>query len=354
LSLANVVPGMSLDDWRVWALLISIALLLAAAAVFLFSASTLRYRNIRKLRQWQDLERRWESRLAEWLSGGEDVASLYNEVEPGEELYFLDFLYKRARGIDSERRARLAEAARPYLPVIAARIGTGDAERRARAVQTVSVLGFSEHADRILTALDDPSPLVSMVAARTLARARRQAYAEAIFERIHRYEDWSPKFLTSMLVSMGEVAGGFLRDTLASVLHTDRIRAVCADALCEMQDGAAAETAAVVLAQKPDAEVVAACLRLLARVGSRQHVPIIRPFVESDHVGVRAQAITALGRLGGNFESALLRQALEDPSAWVALHAARALRDRGHSHYLRALAAARERHTATFLQVLTE
>lgn len=412
------VPGFDLGNWVHLGLLISILVLCGVVVGFVFYALTLRVRNIRKSRRWSDLEARWQpvldAALAESVAGngraalrgsgnggapavgrasgngGAGAAASGNRgagavaggnggaagtsgngappgadghgdagateilVRRGEELYFVDFLYKRARGREAEERAVMGRLAAPYLGPIVRRTRGGDAERRARAVQTLALLGLPEHKERVAAALDDPSPLVAMIAARCLATEEYPEVAPAIMQRLHRFDDWSPKYLSSMLFSMGEKGLPTLRDTLADPRAQSQTRAVAADALRKLRDAEAADIAGRVVETTSDPDVLAACLRLLREVGGPEHLPAIRSLTTAPDFGVRAQAVSALGRLAKQEDIARLRRALDDESSWVVMHASRALRDHGEGALLRDLAVGRHRHTDILLQVLTE
>ncbi|HET9985991.1 MAG TPA: HEAT repeat domain-containing protein [Longimicrobiales bacterium] len=344
----------SLSDWRLATLVALIALLWLVAVGFSVSALLLRLRNIKKAEFWRRLEDKWEAALPGVLAGTSPVEGMAKLVEPGEELYFVDFLYRHGRTMTRGQRAVLAKLAEPNLPVIAARMAKGDSERRARAVQTVAVLGFERHWQEIVAALDDESPLVVMTAARSLAREDGARFGGEVISRLHRFDDWSPKFLTSMLVSMGPGGAPVLRQSLANPVLLPRLRAVCAEALGQMRDLGSADTAAQVARSEADPDVLAACLRLLRRVGGRHHLPVIRQLGMSPDEGVRAQAIGALGRLGAAEDLERLREALSDTSPWVVIQAARGLRDRGEADWLWKLAAGTDPGSEAALQVLGE
>ncbi len=317
------------SDWRLIILLMLVGIVWLVAMTFGASAFLLRIHNLRKAKFWKGLEARWEAVLPEVLSGLSGPEVLTVLVRPGEELYYVDFLFKSARGRGKEERAELGRLSAPHLGRIVTRITHGDAERRGRAVQTVAVLAFEQHASSILKALDDPSPLVAMTAARALAREDGARYGEAVMARLSRFQDWSPKFLTSMLASMGPGGAPVLRAGLSNASLAPALRAVCADALGQLRDHAAAATAATVAEAEVDADVLAACLRLLRRVGGPAQLPTIRRLTEAPDDGVRAQAIGALSRVGGPEDAGLLRQALTDTSPWVVMQAERGLRWRG-------------------------
>jgi len=235
---------------------------------------------------------------------------------------------------------------------MAGQLGSRSAEVRARAVQTLSLLGADAHRAEVRRALDDPSPLVAMVAARALARGRDPDHAAAILLHLERFDEWSPRFLAAMLASMGPDAAAPLCDTLADPSRSASARAVAADALRALHDLPAADVAAAVLGTSTDREIVAACLRLLAALGRPAHLPRIRPLLTSPDAVVRAAAIRALAGVGSADEREWLRSALEDPSPWVALEAAEGLLESGGGDILHALAASDHPRAVLARQVL--
>jgi hypothetical protein len=74
------------------------------------------------------------------------------------------------------------------------------------------MLGLPRYASTVVAALDDPSPLVAMVAARSLAQEESTEYAHAVLKRLHRFGGWNRRFLASMLASMGPRVADTLRE----------------------------------------------------------------------------------------------------------------------------------------------
>ena len=106
--------------------------------------------------------------------------------------------------------------------------------------------------------------------------------------------------------------------------------------------------------EEHDREILAASLRLLGSVGQPEHLPAVRQMITSSDFVVRAAAVSALGNVGGSEDMTLLHTACEDDSRWVAIHAARALRDAGHVDSLQQLAASGRARATLAMQVLSE
>jgi len=221
-------------------------------------------------------------------------------------------------------------------------------------VQTVGEIGLPLYADLMIRALDDPSPLVAMVAARALARKEHPEYVRDVLDRLHRFSTWSPNFLSSMLAAVGADAMPILRDVFGDATRRPQVRAIVATALGYLHDSDAADVAAQVLLEETDREILAASLRLLGSVGQPKHIDAVRGKVTSPDFVVRASAVSALGNIGGPDDMTLLHTACEDESRWVAIHAARALRDAGHVDSLQQLAASGRARATLAMQVLSE
>jgi len=326
--------------------------LTALSATFAVVAVGFRIANTRKAHRWRGLEQRWEPALLEVIAGDAPADSLAPLVGPRDRRYFVAFLLRLRRRLRGSERDAVVAVARPYLDAIAEQLGSRSAEVRARAVQTLSLLGADIYGVELRRALEDPSPLVTMVAARGLARGQNPEHAAAILLHLEHFDEWNPRFLAAMLASMGPNAAAPLCDTLADPSRPVSVRAVAADALRALHDLPAADVAAAVLGASTDRELVAACLRLLAALGRPAHLPRILPLLTSDDPVVRGAAVRALATLGSAAERELLRAGLDDPSPWVARAAADGLMESGGADVLLALAATDHPRAVLAWQVL--
>jgi len=308
---------------------LAIVFLLFCSVIFAVYAILLRIRNNRKAAYWKRLEAAWEETILEVLSGEKQPSELQQRVGRKDTLYFVDFVLRYARQLRGQEREILTEVVRPFLGRIAERTVGGDAERRARAVRTISALGFEEYTDRIIAALDDPSPLVAMIAARALPQKEHPQYAVQVLKRLHRFQGWSRSYMATMLSAVGPQIAPALRETLLDAGQPPQARAVAPEALRELNEFSAADDAARILTSEHDRDLLASCLRLLAQTGRPEHLPAIRPLLKSPDFVVRAQAAGALGAIGDEQEIPFLRDAFEDPSPWVAIQAAQGLKESG-------------------------
>ncbi len=312
-----------------------LALLIVGNIVFVlgtlllvFTALALRSRNDRKAARWRRLEARWESKTLEVVTESAPPEAAWDLVDPKDRLRFVTFLLRFARRLTGTERKRVDDLAGPYLDQLLPQLTARQPERRARAIQTLATLGQRRYHAQIERSLSDPSPLVSMVAARALARRESPDFAVSILGHLHRFGHWRPSFLASMLASVGPAVTPALRKALADPSFDAKVRGVAADALRELNDYAAGDVAAQVLATTADRELLVATLGLLAQVGRAEHLPAVRAQLRSAEPIVRARVASVLGRIGGPDDMAALAAAFEDPSPWVALRAAEALHER--------------------------
>lgn len=298
--------------------------LAAFCLTLLLSAVALRIRNLRLARRWARYEAAWEPAVFEVMAGG-DPAPLLARIRPRDGPYFIGFLARVGRQVRGVELERLGLLAAPFLdhPREAAR--TGNPEQRARAVAALGLLGGVGEAPAVIAALDDPAPLVAMSAARALTRQRDPAHTGALVARLDRLDHWRPSFLAAMLAALGRDAAPALRRALEDRALPARTRAVAADALLRLSDPEAASIAARIAGETDDPVILTAVLRLLERVGGPQALPAIRRLAGADSEAVRVAAFHAFEQLAEEEDLPQLERGLEDPSPWVAIHAARAL-----------------------------
>ncbi len=343
------------NDDLLLVLIAGIIVLCGFVLLFTSAALHLRLKNMRTEARWVALEETWEPLLMEFLYGEGTAQSLWDHVASDDEFYFADFVLRYMRRLSGDETAKLEILARPYLPRIASRLRRRGAERRARALQTLGELGLTEFAAKIGEFLDDRSPLVAMSAARALSHRDTPQFTDDILARLHRFSSWRPSFLSAMLAGIGPSAAPALRKRLSDDTAQPVVRSIAAGALGQLNDFKSAEIAARLLRANWDRDLSASALRLLARVGRAEDVELIRELLVSEDAVVRGAAAGALGKLGNPEDAAHLhRAAREDPSQWVAITAARGLRELGGVKALRELATSDHGRAPLALQVLAE
>jgi len=336
-DLLSLLGGRTGSETALLVLTFGIAVLFVVTVVFSIYALLLRVGHGVREKRWAKLTERWQGPVLAALMDPDRVPAVQAMVEAKYRRHFVQFVLEYIRRVRGEERKTLRALALPYLDLIAERADHRRSEVRTRAIQTLGTLGLPKYGDALLKALKDPSPLVSMVAARYIARQDFPEFADPVLENLERFEGWNRRFLASMLATMGPDIAPKLRDDLADEKRPDWIRAVMADALLMQLDPSAADVAARVVVTSEDRELLAAVLRLLAAVGRPGHAAVIRARCVSPDFVIRAQALAALGVLGDEDDLPLLERSLDDPSPWVALHAARGVRDAGGREILAGL-----------------
>ena len=321
------------------ALVMSVGVLLLVTLVFAGYAVWLRLHHEARDRQRARFAAEWQPRLLVALADDDEAQALQRTLPEEERLPFVGLAVQFARRLRGDERRAIGRLVQPFLGPIAERASSRRVEIRARAIQTLGTLGLPTHADRVIAALDDDSPLVAMMAARALASGGEPDYAHAVLSRLDRFTGWNRRFLASMLASMGPSVTATLRAARADPAGDPLSRAVAAEALQIQGDFGAGDVAAEVLTTASDRELLASTLRLVREIGRADHVRAVRMHAGSPDPAVRAQALHALGAVGGEAEIPQLVDAMRDPSPWAALNATEGLLAAGGRRLLAEIAA---------------
>ncbi len=352
--LRNLGASTAAQETALLVLILVILALFVATLIFSAYAIVLRARNDARERRRAVLTERWREAVLGAVADPDEIPRVHARVSERLELSFVGFVLGYARRVRGTERETLRLLVAPYLDKIAARVGSDSIEVRARAIQTLGTLGLPAHAATVVAGLDDESPLVAMVAARALAYDGSPEYAEEVLARLSRFSAWRRRFLASMLASMGPNVLAALRSALENPRMEPWVRAALADALLQQGDFAAGDVAARILETSEDRELVVAALRLIGEVGRPEHLDRVRPFCTSADDVIRAQALRALGSLGGRQEIPELLKAMSDPYPWAALYAARGVRLAGGQKELAALASSHRPEAGLAHQALLE
>lgn len=335
-------------------LAIAAGILLATSSSFAVFAIGLRFANDSRTRRWNRLNGRWEPAMLEVLGGAAEPEAVFDRVDDKDGVHFLTFLLRYARLLRGDEQEMLSAVAAPYLPLVLPRVRRGSSESRGNAVLMLARMGMPEYADVVAEALNDKSPIVSMIAARSLFRPGHEKYFPAVLEHLPRFTAWSRSFLAGMLAAGGWQAAPLLREIMRDKSEPPLVRAVACDALRELNDLDAVPLAVELLADETDRELVAGSLRIIKQLGHSEHVPVARALVSAEDPVIRATAVAALGSLGGAAEIPLLHDKLDDPSFWVSLEAARGLLALGERDALETIAESDGQWSTLASQVLSE
>ncbi|SHK72309.1 HEAT repeat domain-containing protein [Rhodothermus profundi] len=318
-------------------------------------AILLRIRNDRLQQTRKQLEAMWRPLLMKVLMGECPPAELQQRIAPAHRFFFLEFVYRYARRVQGQDFQTLCLLARPFLPYIRDELKKAAPEERARRLQILGLLGFEDYQEDLIAALDDPSPLVAIVAFRQLARGDRPEFAPLLVAKLDRVRHFSHEMLASLLASMGGCVLPPLREILRDPSQPAWRRAIAANVLARLNDATAGPLAAQAL-QTPElpGALLVALLRLLGTVGTPEMLPVLRVYLTHPEEEVRAEAVRALGQIGGSQAVPLLVKALDDPSPWVAFFAAAGLRRAGQNTLLRQIANSKHPRHDLVRQVLAE
>jgi HEAT repeat protein len=329
-----------------------IGLVTLCAVGFVLASLMLRGRNNRIARQWAALEARWDPVMLEVLAGAADPAVLHAIVRSGEHTWFVEYLLRYGRRIRGPERALLSTLAMPYLYAVSGDLGHPSVERRARAAQSVGDLGGGAYRAELLAALEDRAPLVVMIAAVALSRVYRPDDVRRVIGSVARLGLLTNRLLASMLQRLGPESAWAFREVLADRGRPAKLRTVAAKVLAAFNDQEAGANAVSALTDAVDVDLRVAILDILQRIGSAEHLPIVRRLAGDPEPAVRGAAIRILSRAGEEEDLDLLVGALDDPVAWVAIHAAEGLRRSGRPELLARLAAAQQRRSSVIVSAM--
>lgn len=321
---------------------------------FAILALGLRVANDIEARRWERRAGRWEPAMLEILAGAAPPEAIHERVDRKDAILFLSFLLGYARRLRGDEQELVREMAKPYLPVVVPMIQRGTTESRGNAVLMLARMGLPTYAGVVASALDDESPIVAMIAARSLARPGHEEHFPRVLAHLPRFAHWSRSFLSGMLSAGGALFAPLLRDVLRDSQRDPLVRAVASDALRELNDLPSVEIAVRVLPRATDRELAAGCLRLLQHLGHAGQVPLVRAMVSNVDPVIRAAVVSTLGAIGGKAEIPILQARLDDPSFWVSLEAARGLMALGDYATLHRLAASGGPWSTLARQVLSE
>jgi len=283
---------------------------------------------------------------------GDDLPEM--EIKRGDRDFFVQYLYRFASRLRGQELQIIKDLAAPYLPMIAAKLKRGYPELRARNINILATLGFPAYIDPIILALQEDAPIVKMAAARILAHADFPEHIDLILPELSHFDEWSMNFLASMLSEMGPEIAPRLREELLNQDASVRVRIAAAEALRQIGDLAAPDTAVKVLEAGGDPELSATCLKILRDMGTPRHRPLLLGLVNSPEEIIRIHALSALGSVGMESDSSIMLKGLDDPSSWVALQAARALHQINSTKLLEEIAASDHSRASIAQQILTE
>ena len=315
--------------------------LLALTNVALAAAIVgLRIRSEQRDRRNAAIEARWQPRLFALIACEVAAEDLADDVPEGDLGHLLELCGRFAQRLTGADLNRIEAFAGRFAWRLARRLREDDVDGRAKSVMLLSAIGGHRYEHSLKAALDDPDPVVAMVAAQAVAKHRMVEEIPRLVERVSALGVWSPAFVAGVVAAVGSAASPSLMQLLQSDECSTTERSTAALALTELRDPRAADAAVAVLkGDETDRELVTGCLRILEEVGQPKHLWPIRRLLDHDDFAVRARAAAALGALGTAADAETLGRLVADPSRWVALNAAVGLRRLHREDMLLVLAA---------------
>ena len=197
-----------------------------------------------------------------------------------------------------------------------------------------------------MTALEDPAPIVVVIAAVALSREYRADDVRQVIKSVNRLELLTNRLLVSVLRRLGSESAWAFREVLGDSTQSAKLRTVAAKVLAHFNDQESGPFAVEAVDQTDDLDLRVAALQILERIGVAEHLPVVRRLAQDPAPAVRGAAIRILARVGEEQDLQRLVTALDDPVSWVAIHAAEGLRQSGRTDLLEQVAAAHRRRSS--------
>lgn len=197
----------------------------------------------------------------------------------------------------------------------------GSIRSRMMAIVALGRMQSVEVRDQIALFVTDPSPMLSLLAARSLLQIDASRGIRTILDELVRRDDWPLRSVAAMLAELP-------RDVLAAPL-IDAVKDSPASStsrllrlLSTLNLGDTWDVLAPLLGNDKPVEILVAALKACS---DPRALAAVRHLAGHEQWIVRAQAAAALGRLGNEPDGLLLQTMLGDPEWWVRYRAARAL-----------------------------
>jgi HEAT repeat protein len=200
--------------------------------------------------------------------------------------------------------------------------------KRASGVRGLGELENDAYRSVFLRCLRDKHELVAIEAAKALGILGDARGLDALADMVRHPSRWAALLLSDVAQRIGEEGLVLLRRLITDDPRP-AVRATALDAVRIARDSGSIDRIRPLLAA-PDKELRTRTIKALSEMGAVDAVPDILKLLGDDAWEVRAQAVKAVGRLGGDEQVfRALRWALSDPSWWVRVNAAQALASLG-------------------------
>jgi hypothetical protein len=263
---------------------------------------------------------KWQPILAQCISA---VPESLPKIKKRDIYTFLVLWNSLQESIKGDYRNKLNELLKMtgLLEVAVAMLNSGSRKKQLTGIVTLGHLGEKSVWEDLCTLAEGQDSHVSLLAARALMHCSPEEGASFLMPLIASRIDWPPTKVANILKEGG---AAIISPPLISALEkTEEENLPRLTRYLEIASTRLAIPALrKVLAQTDDAEVIAACLKLL---NDPLSLEIIRDFLHHEKWFVRLQAASALGRIGTGEDEKLLIPLLSDKEWWVRYRAAHAL-----------------------------
>jgi HEAT repeat protein len=321
-----VVPEHAAASWLPLDPLLALAFrtglgIIACSVLMLAAVFLLRLRLVLRQRRERRHAAQWRPLLAECVYA---VPARLPKVPRDLRYCFMKLWNYHYESLEGGARANLEALGRALkLDVMARRfLRKSDLRQRLIAIVTLGHLGDRECWSELRELISDPSPMLSLVAARALIDIDTRATLAWLVTVMAEREDWPLARLVAMLEQAGpdQVTPPLLEALQAAGSPAQTVRLL---GMMEVaHSGPARAAAARIVRESEDPEVIAAGLRLL---GDPRDLELARSCAANASWVVRVAAARLLGRIGEPVDRRLLASMLSDSHWWVRYHAARAL-----------------------------
>jgi HEAT repeat protein len=303
----------------------SLALMAALAAAVLTAAMlahmlVLRSRNRRRRLLRERVTQRWRPLL---LTAAVESLPVLPPLKREEAWAFALLWQHIAEGVRGDARERLREVLRHVGMVAVARewLERPEPERRVVALAMLGHYGDPMDWEAVLGHIDDRRPELSLMAARALALADPRRAVPVIVAQLLKRHDWPASRVAALLREAGtQFACKPLLGLIQLAGEADLPRLLPLLGVIDEQEASHAVGDLLQRVAQPQVLVSA-----LAEVSTPAALPAVRALTDHPSWNVRAEAASALMRVGTTVDRPTLIRLMADREWWVRYHAARAV-----------------------------
>ena len=345
---------MSRQDQVFFILILSILILMFFVVFLGLTTFYLRIKNYLKFKKFSRLEKTWEPILLDILSEDRAPGEIQKYVNRDSMWQFLSYLSRYIAVVDGDARIQLVKTGNPYIRHVVKKLRSWKVEKRAEVISLMSRLEPEKYDVAFRHALNDPSFLVNMVAAKALARKGQPENGEAVLENLDRFHIWSVNLLSSVIAQVGVSLAPALRNLMLNREKPVWQRVIAIETLIKLYDFKSGDYCEEICSEEENREVLAAYLRLMRVIAEEKHIPVIRKLCERNDPVILSNAVRILTQISTDDNEACYKKAMDNPSIWVVINASWGLKEAGKLDILRKYAYSDHPRAELARQVLTE